>query len=71
MKRRHLLVMGWSAKQGKHRHVTRAEDYTVAGGDKEFHEQLQEKSAKFMEKLKKHDNVCPERLAEISREVGL
>ncbi len=47
-----MIGLGLDNRDG-HKRVTRAENFYIAGGSKETHEEMQEKAIKFNEELKR------------------
>ena len=61
----HLTVI---TPLGKHTHITKAEHYTIIGGDKESHGRLQDITIKICKKMVKHRPTTTQEFKEIIRE---
>lgn len=66
----HLLGIGLDHKDG-HKRLTRAEEFTIAGGSAETHERMTETVVKTFEQLKREGRQLrstePKRLADMLR----
>lgn len=69
------VILGVGFDLDGHKRVTRGENFLLAGGSKDTHEQMTEKVIKINEKLsirgKQLENVSREEFDDIAHEVGL
>ena len=72
---RKAVMLGVGLDSDGHKRVTRGDNFLLAGGSKETHEQMTEKAIKINEKLssrgKKLETVSREEFDDIAHEVGL
>jgi len=68
-------MLGVGLDSDGHKRVTHGENFLLAGGSKETHEEMTEKAIKINEKLnrrgKKLEDVSREEFSDIAHEVGL
>ncbi|MBN2143403.1 MAG: hypothetical protein JW774_02145 [Candidatus Aureabacteria bacterium] len=73
-RRRFMLGVGLDNEDG-HKRITKGKDFTLIGGSKETHEEMQEKSIKLVEKLKKKGktigDVNDEEFIETAEDIGI
>jgi len=69
------VLLGVGVDSDGHKRVTRGDNFLLAGGSKETHEQMTEKAIKINEKLaargKRLESVSREEFDDIAHEVGL
>jgi hypothetical protein len=69
------VILGVGLDSDGHKRVTRGENFLLAGGSNDTHEQMTEKVIKINEKLsirgKQLENVSREEFDDIAHEVGL
>jgi len=69
-----LLGLGLDCTDG-HKRFTRGENFFLAGGSQETHENMQEKALKFNEKLKKEgkklEDLSHKEVIDIAHDVGM
>lgn len=69
------VILGVGLDSDGHKRVTRGENFLLAGGSKDTHEQMTEKVIKINEKLsargKQLENVSREEFDDIAHQVGL
>ena len=69
-----LLGLGFDCKDGQKR-ITLGKNYSLYGGSKQTHRNMQEKCLKFNEQLKKRgkslDDIGADEFIEIAHKVGL
>ena len=72
---RKAVMLGVGLDSDGHKRVTSGENFLLAGGSKETHEEMTEKAIKINEKLaargKQLENVTREEFDEIAHDVGL
>lgn len=72
---RKAVMLGVGLDSDGHKRVTSGENFLLAGGSKETHEEMTEKAIKINEKLtargKQLENVSREEFDDIAHEVGL
>ena len=72
---RKAVMLGVGLDSDGHKRVTSGENFLLAGGSKETHEEMTEKAIKINEKLiargKRLENVTREEFDEIVHDVGL
>jgi BMFP domain-containing protein YqiC len=72
---RKAVMLGVGLDSDGHKRVTSGENFLLAGGSKETHEEMTEKAIKINEKLAKRgkqlDTVSREEFDDIAHEVGL
>ena len=72
---RKAVMLGVGLDSDGHKRVTKGDNFLLAGGSKETHEQMTEKAIKINEKLsargKRLENVSREEFDEIAHDVGL
>jgi hypothetical protein len=72
---RKAVMLGVGLDSDGHKRVTQGDNFLLAGGSKETHEQMTEKAIKINEKLsargKRLENVSREEFEDIAHEVGL
>ncbi len=73
-KNAHLFGIGLDGDD-EHIRITRGENFSLIGGSKDTHEEMQEKAIKFNEKLKSKgktlDKVSREEFLDLAHEVGM
>ena len=69
-----LCGLGFDNKDG-HKRITKGENFSLFGGSKKTHEQMQEKAIKFNEHLKKKgktlDEIGKEEFTDIAQKSGM
>ena len=72
---RKAVMLGVGLDSDGHKRVTRGENFLLAGGSKDTHEEMTEKAIKINEKLrvrgKQLDEISRDEFDEIADEVGL
>lgn len=72
---RKAVMLGVGLDSDGHKRVTQGQNYLLAGGSKETHEEMTEKAIKINEKLdlrgKRLEEVSHEEFEDIAHEVGL
>ncbi|MEY4388131.1 MAG: hypothetical protein RLY20_3414 [Verrucomicrobiota bacterium] len=72
---RKAVLLGVGLDSDGHKRVTKGDNFLLAGGSKETHEEMTEKAIKLNEKLsqrgKRLDDVSREEFDDIAHEVGL
>ena len=72
---RKAVMLGVGLDSDGHKRVTTGQNFLLAGGSKETHEEMTEKAIKINEKLAKRgkrlENVSREEFDDIAHEVGL
>ena len=72
---RKAVMLGVGLDSDGHKRVTTGENFLLAGGSKETHEQMTEKAIKINEKLsargKRLENLSREEFDDIAHDVGL
>lgn len=72
---RKAVMLGVGLDSDGHKRVTRGDNFLLAGGSKETHEEMTEKAIKINEKLsargKRLESVSREEFDDIAHEVGL
>ena len=74
LSKKELLGLGLDNEDG-HKRLTKGDNFTLVGGSKQTHEQMQEKAIKFNEHLKKKgktlEQINKDEFKEIAHKVGM